>query len=182
MVAVLGGNTVVSALLLYASCSKLLAPTLLRESLNELFRKPAFASNHMVRAIAIVEAAVALALMAPSTRSVAAAAGLVIGAALILLGVLGRVLGARSPCGCLGPVSTRPLGWLNVEFGLLIALGSSLNWVRVSVNNHRYAEWLPATTALVLYLGVLILRWSLLRSEPSAVLARSRRRRAGFVP
>jgi hypothetical protein len=82
-------------------------------------------SAGVVRFVAFVEVGVALLLCVPQARTVAAALAVVLGGCFAGAGVAGRLSGSSTACGCFGSHSSRPLGPVNVAFGLFVS-GASL--------------------------------------------------------
>lgn len=123
-------DAVVVALLVRGGAAKLVAPALGAAAAGELRPDRGPVPAAVIRALAVVEIAVAVAMALPSLRGPAhvplAALGLLFAGA----GILGLLRGSTEPCGCFGADSTRPLGASNVLMGAaILADAASALWV-----------------------------------------------------
>lgn len=118
-----GADAAAAALLVRAGTAKAVAPALGAAAVGELLpgrrgRRPV--PTALVRALAAVEMAVALALAVPVLRGPAHLPVLLLGIVFTGAGILGMSRGSTRPCGCFGADSTRPLGVGNVLMGIAI--------------------------------------------------------------
>jgi hypothetical protein len=141
-------NSLVAALLLFASSAKLVSPAILARSLFLLTQRKSLSAVAAVRAIGVAEAFVAVGLMLPTLRLESAAALGIFGIAFSLSGVLARIRHLQEPCGCFGVISHRPLGWLNVILGAMIICDSILNFI-ISPGS-EYVAIIPVTSGILL--------------------------------
>ncbi|WP_336214189.1 MauE/DoxX family redox-associated membrane protein [Nonomuraea sp. LPB2021202275-12-8] len=121
-------NAAAAALLLNSGLAKAVAPDVLRRALTEVV--PSFAGANapvMVRVLAAVEIAAAAALLLAPTRMAAALLATLLGAGFAAFGLLGKLRGSSTPCGCFGASDRQPLGWTNVALGVLLATVLPLN-------------------------------------------------------
>jgi hypothetical protein len=116
-------QSAVAALLLHAALGKAVSPEPLLKAMAEVAgpRRRSWLVPGLVRAIAAVEAAIAVALILSPTRGVGSAAALGLGISFTILGLLGVARRSSQPCGCLGLGKGRPLGVWNISAGLGIS-------------------------------------------------------------
>jgi hypothetical protein len=127
-------NAIAASLLLNSGIAKTVAAGPPRRAVEEIV--PVLDSaviGAALRAVAIVEIAVAAALPAPPVRAPAAVVASLLGASFVVLGLLGIARHSKAPCGCFGASGRRPLGWSNVVLGLVLAAAYPIN-----------AAWSPA--------------------------------------
>jgi hypothetical protein len=115
----------VGSLLLIAGTAKIVSTGQLVRALAAV-RLGRAGSVGVVRSVAFVEVGVALLLCVPQTRTVAAVIAVVLGVCFAGAGVAGRLSGGSTACGCFGSHSSRPLGPVNVAFGLFVSAASLL--------------------------------------------------------
>jgi hypothetical protein len=122
-------NASVMVLLLRAAPAKLVAPSLTAAALGELrpHRRPPPVG--LIRFVAVLELATALAVAIPASRLPAQSTVAILGVLFLGAGTLGMVRGGRKPCGCFGATSTSPLGVVNVLFGIAFLAAAWLNIV-----------------------------------------------------
>jgi hypothetical protein len=151
-------NSLVAALLLFASFAKLVSPAMLARTLFLMTNRESLSTATMVRAIAVAEAASAIGIMVPVLRLAAAAAIGVLGVAFTVSGVAARVRHVEEPCGCFGAVSRQPIGLLNVSFGVVIIADAVFNFVIRGNLVAEYAAKAPAFTG-ILICAICLITW-----------------------
>jgi hypothetical protein len=123
-------NTIAASLLLNSGIAKTVAPGPPGRAVAEIV--PAVdraVIEAVVRGAAFAEIAVAAALPFRTLRLPGAVAVSLLGASFVVLGLLGAARHSKAPCGCFGTSRTRPLGWLNVVLGLVLAAVYPVNAV-----------------------------------------------------
>jgi hypothetical protein len=160
-------NSLAAATLLVAAAAKFAVPRPLRRALHELSPRRAVPVA-AVRAVAVAEFAVALALLLP-WATVAAGAGLgALGTAFMAAGIAGHLRRSSVPCGCLGGGS-HALGLRNVVAGAVFLGVAGLNVTAVASDHGPWtaAPLLAAAATILLCLYThRVLMWRLLRARP----------------
>lgn len=119
-------NALAASILLFAALTKLAAPAPLGRSLQKLTSSATLSSHVAVRAIGVLEATIAFAVLINPIRAAAGLALGLLGLTFVSLGVVGRVRRIDEPCGCFGAASQQPLGTQNIVLGaLLVAIAVS---------------------------------------------------------
>ncbi len=147
-------NAVAAALLLNSGLAKVVAPDVLRRALVEVV--PSFAGTNapvLVRALAAVELAAAVALLVAPARMAAALVTALLGVGFAAFGLLGKLRGSSTPCGCFGASDKQPLGWTNVALGVLLAAVLPLNAANGPVTHPDYT----AGALMLAAMGTLLL-------------------------
>jgi hypothetical protein len=112
-----------AALLLNAGIAKLVSVGQPARAVAELLPAlPGGAAHRLVRGFAASEIVVAVALLIAPARRGAAVAALALGLCFVALGAAGRIRSTSMACGCLGESGGRPLGWVNVGYGVAIGM------------------------------------------------------------
>jgi hypothetical protein len=142
---VMGVNAAVIVLLLRAAPPKLVAPSLTAAAVGELRspRRPPPVS--LIRSVAVLELATALAVAIPALRLPAQSTVALLGLLFLGAGTLGMVRGSRRPCGCFGAPSTTPLGIVNVLLGIAFLAAA---WLNVAVRDLDGAGTMSTAAAL----------------------------------
>ncbi|MDQ1018611.1 MauE/DoxX family redox-associated membrane protein [Streptomyces afghaniensis] len=123
-------DAVVVALLVRGGAAKIVAPALGAAAAGELRPGRGPVPAAVIRALAVVEIAVAVAMALPSLRGPAHVPMAALGLLFAGAGILGLLRGSTEPCGCFGADSTRPLGAGNVLMGVaVLAAAVSGLWV-----------------------------------------------------
>lgn len=143
-------NSLVAGLLLFASFAKLVSPAALSRTLLLLTGRESLSTVTAVRAIGLAEFIVAIGLMFPELRLVAAAALGVLGLAFAFSGGIARARRIAEPCGCFGVVTSQPLGLVNVFFGVFLAAVAAFNFVPHESLVAQYTVKLPVFTGMLL--------------------------------
>ena len=111
-------NCVIASLLIVAGVAKVVSPAQLRIALRDTL--PRLAVTHtQLRTFAILEIGSGLTLAIPGARVVGACVIGALAACFTAVGLLGWRRHNQTACGCFGGSSDRPLGPLNIIFGLL---------------------------------------------------------------
>jgi len=111
----------VGGVLLCSGAAKLAVPRHTARAVGELLPALARHARRLVRALAVVEVVVAVALTVPSVRPAAGVALTVLGLGFAMAGGYGRLRRSRAACGCFGHAGGRPLGAGTVAAGLALA-------------------------------------------------------------
>jgi uncharacterized membrane protein YphA (DoxX/SURF4 family) len=119
-------SSVIAALLINAGIAKMVSPGRFRQALRELVPGVGYRVGvDLPRIVAGVEVVAAVGLLVSVSRPWAAVVVATLGAGFILLGTAGWMRRSAAPCGCFGLDTDKPLGLINVAFGIaLISLGS----------------------------------------------------------
>ena len=164
------GNAVAASILLFASSAKLVSPDALSRSLLRLTGRPTMSSRQLVRAIGVIEAAIALGILIEPLRLTASVLLALLGLAFIGLGIAGRVRQVDEPCGCFGTASQQPLGNQNIALGLLVGTVAVANLVTAHQLSESARTAAPILTAALLCLTCIVTGRSVIkpaRSESS---------------
>ncbi len=146
--ALLAVNALAAATLLVAAAAKLAVPQPLVRALRELTPRPVPVVG--IRAFAVLEAAVAVAVLLPATRAVGGAGLGGLGAVFVAAGVAGQLRRSSVPCGCLGG-GNHALGLRNVGVGAAFLGVAGLNLTTVAADPQLWrAAPLVAAAATVL--------------------------------
>ncbi|HEX4728494.1 MAG TPA: MauE/DoxX family redox-associated membrane protein [Jatrophihabitans sp.] len=163
---VMAGNAVAAAILLFAASAKLVAPDVLGRSLLRLTGRPALAGRAPVRAIGLLELALALGLLVEPVRQPASALVLLLGLAFIAAGIAGRIRKVEEPCGCFGAQSRQPMGYQNIVLGLLVGLVGTANLATAQALSQHGRTAAPILAAALLCGICIVTGRSVLRAAP----------------
>ncbi|MEU1102846.1 MULTISPECIES: MauE/DoxX family redox-associated membrane protein [Streptomyces] len=123
-------DAVAVALLVRGGAAKLVAPSLAAAAAGELRPGRGPVPAAVIRALAVVEITVAVAMALPSLRGPVHVPLAALGVLFAGAGILGLLRGSTEPCGCFGADSTSPLGVSNVVMGVaILAAAVSSLWV-----------------------------------------------------
>jgi len=118
----------VAGTLLCAGMAKLAVPAHLTRAIHDLAPGLTSSGTSLARVVAVAELGTAAALSVPGTRRVGAAAGVFLGLAFALVGLLALRRHVSTPCGCFGRGGGKPLGAHNVFLGIALAVVCAMLW------------------------------------------------------
>lgn len=152
----LAGNAIVASILLLAASAKLVSPLALSRSLMQVTGRSALSSSTVVRAIGVLEAAIALGVLIAPVRQTAAVLLAMLGLSFLALGIAGRLRDADEPCGCFGATSQQPLGYQNIGLGLVVGAVGVANLVISYQPSDNARAAAPILTAVLLCLACIV--------------------------
>ncbi|WP_285569303.1 MauE/DoxX family redox-associated membrane protein [Actinoallomurus iriomotensis] len=115
-----------ASLLVIAGAAKIVSPGQLARALKEV-PFGGMVTTGTVRGLAFGEVATAVLLIVPGMRSVGAALAGLLGLCFAGVGIAGWLRRATTACGCFGTGRGRPLGPVNVAFGLFVIAAAVVN-------------------------------------------------------